>query len=110
MNSELKAKVKTKYGLTEEIDMEVGGRQGSRVTGHMFSKRMDLLSEEALATDTGFKIFENLIIAFLLWVDDVVSFAEGTNEQWSVLNHLDQFAKDHKLRWGKEKRYEGGQT
>ena len=64
---------------------------------------MDLLSEEALATDTGFKIFENIIIAFLLWVDDVVSFAEGTNEQWSVLNHLDQFAKDHKLRWGKEK-------
>ena len=103
MNTELKAKVKTKHGLTEEIDMEVGGRQGSRATGRMFSKMMDLLSEEALDTDMGFKIFDDLTIPFLLWVDDVVSFAEGTSEQWSVLGCLDQFAKDHKLRWGMEK-------
>ena len=60
--------------------MDIGGRQGSRVTGRMFSKMMDLLAEEALATDAGFKIFE-LTIALLLWVDDVVSFAEGTNER-----------------------------
>ena len=103
MNEDLRAKVKTKYGLTDEIIMEIGGRQGSRVTGRIFAKLMDLLSEEALATDKGFKLFEDLKIAYLLWIDDVVSFALGTDEQWSVLEHIDNFAKDHKLRWGKEK-------
>ena len=103
MNSDLKATVKTKFGLTEEIIMEIGGRQGSRLTGRMFSKMMDLLSEEAQTTNKGFKLFDDLTIAFLLWVDDVVSLAETPNEQWSVLQHMDQFAMDHKLKWGQEK-------
>ena len=78
MNDKLKA-VKTKYGLTDEIDMDVG-RQGSRVTGRMFSKLMDLLSEKEIASGRGFEIFEDLIIALLLWVDDVVSLAVGTRD------------------------------
>ena len=69
----------------------------------MFSKLMDLLSEEALASGRGFQMFEDLSIALLLWMDNVVSFADGTKEQWSVLGRLDQFAKDHKLKWGQEK-------
>ena len=36
MNSNLKAKVKTKHGLTEEFEMVVGGRQGSKITGRLF--------------------------------------------------------------------------
>ena len=101
MNDKLKA-VKTKYGLTDEIDMDVG-RQGSRVTGRMFSKLMDMLSEEEIASGSGFEIFEDLIIAQLLWVDDVVSLAVGTNDQKAVLGRLDQFGKYHKLMWGQQK-------
>ena len=55
MNDKLKATVKTENGLTDEIDMYVGGRQGSRVTGRMFSKLMDLLSEEEIASGRGFQ-------------------------------------------------------
>ena len=103
MNSELTAKVKTKFGLTREIEMEIGGRQGSRVTGRMFAKLIDLLAEESLANGSGFQLFEDLIIPMLLWIDDVVTFAERMENQLSVLKHMDQFAKDHKIRWGKEK-------
>ena len=103
MNSELTAKVKTKFGLTREIEMEIGGRQGSRVTGRMFAKLMDLLAEEAIEKGNGFQLFEDLLIPMLLWIDDVVSFAEGVDNQWSILEHMDQFAKNHKIRWGKEK-------
>lgn len=103
MNTSLKAKIKTKHGLTNEIEMEIGGRQGSRVTGRMFAKMVDLLAEQAIEMEAGFRIFEDLIIPLLLWVDDVVSFAEGESEQWSVLTQIDQFAMNHKLRWGREK-------
>ena len=48
--TELKACVKTRYGNTEEIYMEIGGRQGSRITGRMFAKLMDLLAEEIIAS------------------------------------------------------------
>ena len=103
MNSELRAKVKTKHGLTREIEMEIGGRQGSRVTGRMFAKLIDLLAEESLANGSGFQLFEDLTIPMLLWIDDVVSFAEGVNDQRTVLDQIDQFGKDHTIRWGKEK-------
>ena len=36
MNINLKATVKTKYGLTNTFDMKVGGRQGSKLTGRLF--------------------------------------------------------------------------
>ena len=49
MNSELKAQVKTKFGLTREIDMQIGGRQGSRLTGRLFSILTDLLAKDAIA-------------------------------------------------------------
>ena len=33
MSKNLKAMIKTKHGLTREVEMEIGGRQGSRLTG-----------------------------------------------------------------------------
>ena len=103
MNSNLKAKVKTKHGLTNDFEMEIGGRQGSRLTGRLFAKMMDKIAERALTTDIGFHISTHTKIPMLLWIDDVISIAESTNDQWSVLRDMDIFAKDHRLRWGQAK-------
>ena len=46
LNKELRATMKTKFGLTREIEMDIGGKQGSRLTGRMFAKLMDMLVEE----------------------------------------------------------------
>ena len=46
LNQNLKAKINTRYGPTRIIEMEIGGKQGSRLTGRMFSKLMDMLQEE----------------------------------------------------------------
>ena len=73
LSTNLKAEVKTRFGPTREIDMEIGGKQGSRLTGRMFAKMMDLLTEEM--TDKGFKITEEFLIAVLLWVDKVLVHA-----------------------------------
>ena len=39
----------------------------------------------------------------VLWEDDVVSCVEGENAQKVILKRTDSFAKDHKLKWGKDK-------
>ena len=72
LNTNLTAVIITRFGDTREIEMEVGGKQGSRLTGRMFSKMMDLMAEDIKLTKDGFPLTPELIIAVLLWVDDVV--------------------------------------
>ena len=83
--------------------MEIGGRQGSRLTGRLFSKMMDRLAEKLLTTDIGYHLTTNLRIPVLLWVDDVVSCVNGKQNQIDMLLYLNEFANDHQLRWGQEK-------
>ena len=99
----LHASVKTRFGPTRDFKMEIGGRQGSRITGRLFSKMMDVLSEELQPSGMGFHLSESLSIAVLLWVDDVLSFATGETEQEEILKRVDEFARKHKLQWGQSK-------
>ena len=56
--------------------MEVGGKQGSRLTGRMFCIMMDLISEELSKAELGFTFDHDFVIAVLLWVDDVRNYFE----------------------------------
>ena len=62
---------------------------------------MDLILDEL--TDKGFKITEDLFISVLLWVDDVVSCAEGVEAQREIMEIVNQFAIKHRIKWGREK-------
>ena len=103
LNSNLKAKINTRYGQTRIIDMEIGGKQGSRLTGRMFSKLMDMLQEEIEPTGEGFQLQNDLTIPYLLWVDDVVSCVEGQESQEKILKRVNEFGVKHKLKWGAAK-------
>ena len=103
LNSDLKASINTKHGRTREILMEIGGRQGSRLTGRMFSKLIDTLAEEMKENKEGFRLDDLFTIAVLLWVDDVVSCTEGKENQLRMLNAINEFARKHKLKWGQHK-------
>ena len=103
LNSDLKALVKTRHGPTETIDMEIGGKQGSRLTGRMFAKMMDMLAEEIQPTNEGYKLNDKLTIPVLLWVDDVVSCVDNTDDQNNMLKTIADFAVKHKLKWGADK-------
>ena len=83
--------------------MEIGGKQGSRLTGRMFAKMMDLIAEELNGEKLGFEITEDFLIDVLLWVDDVVSCTEGKVNQEQMLNKVNEFAIKHKLKWGQAK-------
>ena len=69
----------------------------------MFAKLMDLLAEVIIESKEGIKMIENFIVGILLWVDDVVSCVEGAANQHKILDKIDQFARKHKLKWGREK-------
>ena len=103
LNKNLCATIKTRYGPTREVEMEIGGKQGSRLTGRLFSKLMDTLAEEVHELGEGLQISLELIIGVLLWVDDVVSCVEGMEKQKNMLKIIDNFTKKNKLKWGKEK-------
>ena len=103
LNTNLTAKVKTKFGETREFSMEIGGKQGSKLTGKMFAKMVDLLADEFLSSGEGFHITDELIIAVLLWVDDIVSCTEGTENLKKKLLKIDEFATKHKIKWSSEK-------
>lgn len=103
MNSNLKATVKTRHGLTREFIMEIGGRQGSKNTGRLFAKMMDHLAEILLSRAIGFPMTILIKVPVLLWVDDVITCVVGKTEQKAILQHIDQFGKDHKLKWGQQK-------
>merc|ERR1712228_599888 len=100
---DLHASVKTRFGPTRDFKMEIGGHQGSRITGRLFSKMMDVLSEELQPSGMGFHLSEALHIIILLWVDDVLTFAIGEDEQEAILQRVDEFARKHKLQWGHAK-------
>ena len=104
LSENLSAKVKTRYGITRTIKREIGGKQGSRLTGRCFALQMDLISEEMMEESSGaFELEKDLKIGALLWVDDVVSCVEGIGNQEKVLGKIDTFARKHKLEWGQEK-------
>ena len=75
LNTELTAVIKTRHGMTREIKRNAGGKQGGKNFGFLFAKLMDLLSEEAQEDDNLGITIGLLKLAFLLRVDDVVSFA-----------------------------------
>ena len=103
LNTNLTAKIKTKHGLTREIQRKAGGKQGGINFGFLFSKLMDLIQEEAEANEQLGVLIGALRLCFLLWVDDVVSFAEGEAQQKYTLQEVNEFAVKHKLKWGNDK-------
>ena len=103
MNEDLTAKIKTKHGLTREIKREKGGKQGGKLMVPMFSKTMDTVSEDLQSDpNLGIQISSSKIPA-LLFMDDVLSLAEGYDQQQKTLDAIAEFGIKHQVEWGKEK-------
>ena len=104
MSTNLTAKIKTRHGLSREIVRENGGRQGSRLTGRLFAKQMDVLSENFIENDElNVPIADDFSIGCAEYVDDVMTCTLGKANQNKVLTRVDEFAKINKLEWGEEK-------
>ena len=99
----LTAKVKTRFGNSRSLLRECGGKQGGHLMPTIFGKLMDSLADSLLkTTDFGAWINEVYIPA-LLFVDDVLSVAEGEDNQRKMLDKIADFATQHKMEWGVDK-------
>ena len=103
LNTNLTARVKTKHGLTRVINRKAGGKQGGKNFGFLFAKMMDVLAEEMENDKESGVTFNDLKMSVLEWVDDVVTFAIGTDQQNRTLGLVNEFALKHKLKWGGDK-------
>ena len=103
LNENLTARVKTKAGMSREIERHTGGKQGGKAMVPMFSKMMDTLPEELVSNpDIGVK-FGNSKIACLEYVDDADTFAIGHAQQEATLKAVNEFAIKRQLEWGTNK-------
>ena len=90
MSTNLTATIKTRFGPTRQIVRENGGRQGSRLTGRLFAKQMDTLSEKFLNNEIegAVRIDEDFLMECLEWVDDVLSMTQGIERAKTILTSL----------------------
>ena len=104
MSRNLTAMIKTRYGFSRIIKRENGGRQGSRLSGRLFAKQMDVLSESFIENDNlNYPVNEDFSIGCLEYVDDVMTCTLGKKKQDEALQRVDNFAQISKLEWGAEK-------
>ena len=103
LNTDLTARIHTRYGKTRKIEREIGGKQGGKIMTFLFAKLMDTLAEDLQnEPELGIHI-NNILLAVLEWVNDVVSFAENHEQQLKTLEFINDFAVKHKLSWGPDK-------
>ena len=103
LNEGLTAKVKTKTGVTREIKRMKGGKQGGKLIVPLFAKMIDSLAEDMMEEESmGIRI-EQMNIPQLSFVDDVISLAEGYEQQECTLAFINDFAHKHQLEWSEKK-------
>ena len=103
LNKGLTARVKTKAGLSREIKRETGGKQGGKLMVPMFAKTMDTLAEDMQEDQSLGILIRNHRLASLLFMDDALTFSEGSEQQIRALDAVCEFGKKHQIEWGEAK-------
>ena len=104
LNSNLKAKIKTKDGLTRPILIKDSIRQGGVLSVLMYALLMDEIAKELEKEQKGCIIKgTERKVGCLLWMDDVVLCSETEQEMQEMLNITHKIAKKYHIVFGKEK-------
>ena len=91
LNSNLTAKIQTRYGLTRKINIKDSIRQGGVLSVIEYAALIDEISKELRKKGLGLKMYENLNIDSLLWMDDVCLIhhdLETLQEMLDTTNHV----------------------
>ena len=96
-------RIKTKAGLSREIQRETGGKQGGKLMVPMFAKTMDTLEEDMQEDQSLGIMIRNHRLTSLLFMDDAMTFAEGSEQETRALDAVSEFGKKHQIEWGESK-------
>lgn len=75
MNTENTTRIRTEYGLSEEIPIKAGVRQGDSLSSVLFSMIMDKIMQNVKRTGEGYWL-GNTEMRMVCYADDVVLMAE----------------------------------
>jgi hypothetical protein len=103
-NKGLKAHIKTKDGLTREIEIKDSIRQGGVLSVLQYATVMDEIAKEIQKQNKGIQLNEGENrVGCLLWMDDVVLMAESEDELQEMLDITQSVANKYHIIFGKAK-------
>lgn len=104
LNSNLTAKVRTKYGETREINLDGTSRQGGITTTGLYSAHIDAVTRETLRIQAGICVNDLLEkIASILWVDDIIAAETDPHNMQKILDCIANIADKYKIEFGEKK-------
>ena len=104
LNTNLTAKLETKYGLTRKINIKDSIRQGGVLSVIQYALIMDEINKEIQKHKLGPK-FDNLqqSTGCLIWMDDVALVSSDTDELQAMLNITHDIASRYHIEFGEAK-------
>ena len=104
LNLDLKADIKTKHGLTREINMKDSIRQGGVLSVILYSAMMDEIAKAVSERGIGIPIPKSKDkIGCLLWMDDVVLLSDNEKDMQDLLDITYTIAGKYHIEFGEEK-------
>ena len=104
LNENITARIKTKYGITREINIKDSIRQGGVLSVNQYALLMDEISKEIDKQKLGTYIPSlEETIGCLLWMDDVVLISSKPAELQKMLDITYDIACRYHIEFGKEK-------
>ena len=103
LNSNLTAKIQTRYGLTRKINIKVSIRQGGVLSVIEYAALIDEISKELRKKGLGLKIYENINIDSLLWMDDVCLIHHDLETLQEMLDTTNHVALKYHIQFGAAK-------
>ena len=86
MNTNLTAKIQTKYGLTRRIKIKDSIRQGGVLSVIEYAALMDEITKEMRRKDQGLKMNNGEVLEDLLWMDDVALIHDNIKSMQKMLD------------------------
>ncbi len=103
MNSNLTAKIQTKFGLTREIEIKDSIRQGGVLSVIEYAALIDEISKELNQRDLGIRINEHEKLGCLLWMDDVALIHDNLEKLQEMMDCTNDIAGRYHIEFGAAK-------
>ena len=103
INSNLTARIQTRYGLTRKINIRDSIRQGGVLSVIEYATLMDEISKELQQRNLGIETQQNYILDSLLWMDDVCLIHHDLQKLQEILDVTNHVANKYHIQFGAAK-------
>ena len=103
LNSNLTARIQTRYGLTRKIKIKDSIRQGGVLSVIEYATPIDEIAKELKQHNQGYATKTNITLYSLLWMDDVCLIHHNLQELQLILDTTNHVANKYHIQFGAAK-------